>query len=340
MGMDGGVDTPTPQPCVPGVFNVCEMAAPTESLSVNSSTTINTDTDGRCIATAQAGGPDVCLMYFNEVEIGSSGRLIVSGSRALAIVSRGPMTVVGAIDASSRREAGQRGAGSAPSGLCSFAGSPLNASTGAGGGAGGSFASKAGNGGGGSVGATGGSSSNAQAAWSVLRGGCDGQGGGNGNNAPGGAGGMGGGALYLSAATLQISGLVLAGGSGGGGGSFDDGGGGGGSGGNIVLQSNALTLSGRLTATGGGGGGGGVNAEEGVGGQDGTRTEAAAGGRGGDQGDGGAGATNVTGSNGSDGTVDSGGGGGGGGTGFIVIIGQSPSTQGASIMPPALLRAQ
>lgn len=340
-GGDGGPDTPSPQPCVPGIFNACELAAPTQSLSVTSAMSLDTDSDPRCVATAQASGPSVCLMYFQDVAISASGRLVVTGAAPLALVAKGSMTIAGLLDVSSRRDPSQRGAGSAPAGLCSFAGAPANQLTGAGGGAGGSFATKAGHGGRGSVlgmsSAAGGQAAEA-VPWSVLRGGCDGQVGGEGDDAPGGAGGAGGGAVYLSAATLQLSGAVFAGGAAGSGGSFDDGGGGGGSGGAIVLESDQLTISGRVFATGGGGGGGGETFQTGGNGQDGSRSSAAAGGKGGDEGDGGAGATDAAGTSGADGTNHSGGGGGGGGAGFIVFIGASPVTQGASVMPPAAMR--
>lgn len=342
MGDDGGVDTPGPPPCVPGVFDVCALAAPTESLSITGLLTINTDQDPRCVAAAQADGPEVCLLYFSDVTITAGGLLTVRGTRPLALVAKEALTIAGALDASSRAMGGSRGAGSAPAGLCSFAGNATNDSGGAGGGAGGTLASKGGGGGAGKDGVAGGQAVEPPAMWTVLRGGCDGQSGGIGQGQAGGAGGLGGGAVYLAAATLQISGAVLVGGSGGAGGGRDDGGGGGGSGGTIVLQSDALTVTGRLLAPGGGGGGGGDNLGGGVAGSDGTSNEGAAGGSGNfDAGDGGMGAATAAAASGAPcANNDDGGGGGGGGAGFVVLIGTSIDTTGAIIVPAAVRRAQ
>ena len=55
-------------------------------------------------------------------------------------------------------------------------------------------------------------------------------------------------------------------------------------------------------------------------------------------GEGGFGGAGALATNGSNGVADTnGGGGGGGGTGFILLIGPSPTISGAMIMPPALL---
>lgn len=344
---DSGV---MPPPCTPGFLDLCAQAAPVGSFVITS-TEINTDTDDRCRVLKQASGPDVCLFYFQDVEVQGGGTLLAYGARPFALVAGGALKIAGTLDVSSRRSRPtKRGAGGAlapAAGVCAFVSNPAKARGGGGGGAGGTFAMQGGGGGTGNGDGLGGGAANSAggtpgpmiALPASLRGGCNGQEGADGQNAPGGLMGLGGGAVYLAASSLTITGSVLAGGSGGGGGDRDDGGGGGGSGGMIVAQSGDLRISGTLLATGGGGGKGGNGTQNGQAGDDATTPTAAKGG-GGNQGggEGGDGATLATGARGmNDGA---GAGGGGGGTGFILLLGASPDTTSATIVPTATTRPQ
>ncbi len=347
LGGDGGIEvdarTDGPQ-CAPGFVNLCGQQAPTEIL-IASNMTLDTDNDVRCRTVTQSGGPDICLLYFTEVEIEAGGTLFAHGSRPLALVATGEIRILGTVDVSSKRSRiAMPGAGSHPvstSAMCSTTREPAGVvgPNGGGGGAGGTFGTRGGNGATGDndgQNLVGGLPGIALSELATLRGGCNGQEGGLGRDAPGGLRGLGGGAVYLSAASLQIHGAVVAGGSGGGPAGLDDGGGGGGSGGAIVLESTSLTVSGLLLATGGGAGQGADGGDIGFDGQDATTITAAMGGRnpqstgfggnGGTAGDGTAGATSVGGA-----------GGGGGGTGFIILLGTATTTAGSMMMPPPKL---
>lgn len=350
-GSEGDGD-PQPPTCEPRFLDLCDQPKPLDSFVV-SSTTINTDQDSRCKLLPQMGGPDVCLLHFKEVEIQQGGTLIAYGSRPLALVSSGAMRIHGTIDVSSKRsimtpaQPAQVGAGSAPTGLglCAFTGSPQSAGGGGGGGTGGTFASQGGGGGigntddsgGGDDDRAGGVPGTVLSLPSILRGGCNGQPGAPGKDMPVGAVGFGGGAVYLFAPSLQLSGTVLAGGAGGDIPGGDDGGSGGGSGGMIVVESDSLAISGLLLATGGAGAQGGNGNTSGAPGEDArtmTPVMPALGGTGGGlDGDGGNGSISGEGSPGRQ--SRGGGGGGGGGVGFVLLLGPQTSVDGATIMPPA-----
>jgi hypothetical protein len=337
-----GADGPRVPSCTPGLgfLDLCSQPEPTEALVLapGADDPIDTERDARCRPVAQANGPELCLLYFTDVEIRSGVEWLVVGARPLALAATRTMKIAGTLDLSSRRDRLLLpGAGSNPAaGLCSSMRDPADSegAGGGGGGAGGTLGAAGGNGGVGANGARdGGLPEEAIATSAILRGGCDGQPGGAGGGA-GGDKGLGGGAVYLAASSIQISGSVLASGSGGGGAAaFFDGGGGGGSGGMIVVQSASLQVSGLLLATGGGGGQGGDNNSVGAGGADPVSAAAAAGGTGINAGGpGGAGGTDLAGSAGS-GHLN-GGGGGGGGAGIIRLLSAEPSTAGATIMPP------
>ncbi len=338
-------DGPGLPACVPGFINLCGQAEPTESLIVTDANgdPINTDTDPRCRSIQQGNGVDVCLLYFTEVEIPASTGLLFYGSRPLAIAARGSIKIAGTLDVSSKAIRLDRpGAGSNPSALCSFSREPDGVVGGGAGGAGGTLAT-AGGAGGMSIATVppraGGEPATALASLTALRGGCDGQRGSAGSlSSAGGRGGPGGGAVYLFAPTIQVSGKILAGGAGGASTEIGscDGGGGGGSGGVIVLESDSIDVTGILLATGGGGGQGADSNDPGAPGSDATMLVSAPGGS--EPGEGGFGGAGALATNGSNGVADTnGGGGGGGGTGFILLIGPSPTISGAMIMPPALL---
>lgn len=343
---DGSVQQPE---CKAGFLDLCGQVATAGSFVV-ASTEINTDTDERCRVIAQPEGPDVCLFYFETVEVQAGATLLAYGARPFALAAKGALKINGTLDVSSRRNRlAKRGAGGAlapAAGVCAFVSNPVKARGGGGGGAGGTFAMQGGGGGTGNQDNIGGGPGNAAggtpgpmiALPAILRGGCNGQDGAEGQNAPGGPAGLGGGAVYLTAPSLTIAGTVLAGGSGGGGGDRDDGGGGGGSGGLVVAQSASLRVTGTLLATGGGGGRGGNGTQNGEAGDDATTPSAAEGGGGGAGGGGGGdGATLATGMRG--GNDGAGAGGGGGGTGFILLLG-NVETAGATIVPGAVTRAE
>ncbi len=171
----------------------------------------------------------------------------------------------------------------------------------------------------------------------ILRGGCNGQDGAAGQDPAISPKGTGGGAVYLVADEIEVSAAasVLAGGSGAGASGRDDGGGGGGSGGLIVIHAATLRLSGLVIATGGGGSQGGAGTGTGQPGADATSVAAAEGGQSATHGGwGGDGATDSSGAIGL--SDDDGGGGGGGGAGFILVrTTQEASIDATKIMPPA-----
>lgn len=342
-GPDGGVGSPDGSalvdapPCTAGFLDTCAATA-TEDLLVTANVGISTDTDPRCRTVMQAGGPNVCLMVFRDVQISTTATLFAHGSRPLAIAARRMMTIDGAIDVSSRADSSLSGAGSGNPNFCSTGNPAIDSMGGASGAGGGSFLTRGGEGGrgntdgvgGGPSSVPGGTSGPAYSAPAFLRGGCHGQQGGAGSSI-GGMAGLGGGGVYLHAPTLLISGEVFAGGGGGRTGEGNDGGGGGGSGGMIVLESNALSVSGFLVATGAGGGGGGLGSMSGQNGLDGRTLFPAGGGAGSTSGGtGGRGGINVDGLAGEN--HGGGGGGGGGGAGLIILIGVT-SIEGLAAPP-------
>lgn len=338
--------------CLPGIVNLCGQTVVNADFVV-SSDSFNTDSDNRCKVIEQTGGPDVCLLYYNRIEVQFGGVFKAYGSRTLAMVGKNSLLIRGTLDVGSHSAStNQPGAGSARTtpGLCAFTSPPEAADGGGAGGAGGTFLTRGGNGGMGNTdnnpppgNRLGGVPGPAIAAPSILRGGCDGQAGAPDETAEAGVGGQGGGAVYLSASSLDISGSVLAGGAGAGGGGIDDGGGGGGSGGMIVVQSASLKVSGLLLAAGGAGGQGGGRNDPGETGDDATLPMPARGGdtngRGGNGGNGGTGSGPTT--NGVAGlSATPGGGGGGGGAGFILLLSPQIDTTDSSIVPMATRRAQ
>ncbi len=326
-----------------GAFRVCPTAAPTGTTTLSGA--LNTDTDPRCGAQpagwAAGGQPAACFVFASTVNVNGGG-LTVFGVRPLVLFATGTISISAGLNASAL---GSFNGPGGPSTSCkSFpGGNPQNNNNGGGGGAGASFMSKGGDGGDGNNGsANGGNAPAADGADpTILRGGCRGQDGGDGNNGdPGGVGGGAGGAVYLVASTITISGSIDVSGGGGGGGSADAGGGGGaGAGGMIVLDATTLNANGTLMANGGGGGGGADSNTNGGPGADpsvGTPTTPALGGNavgaGGPGGNGFAGAINAT--NGTLGIANKGGGAGGGGGGFIKASGALGGTASAGKIVP------
>lgn len=335
-----------PPNCAPGFVDLCGLSARQESLTTNGVVEINSELDGNCQVKPQAGGREICILYFAAINIPSNSTLLIYGRRPVALASATTFTIGGTLDVSSRRSRlSKNGAGSE---ACPFSASPQNDLGGGGGGAGGSFATRGGNGGIGDLNengapngtAAGGVSAGQFPLPTLLRGGCSGQNGGAADGL-GGAGAPAGGGVYLFAqGALSITGRVEASGAGGQGGAMANGGGGGaGSGGMIVLESDTqISVSGLLLATGGGGGEGAALMGAGLVGGDPESPTAAAGGAGRvEGGNGGNGATS------SGGVVSAatngqneigGGGGGGGGNGFILVRGPNRQLNGTFAPTP------
>lgn len=287
---------------------------------------------------------EVLALFVGNLTLDGTTRLRVVGSRPLAIISRGTVTLAaGAVIDLSAGGAGARA-------MCSDNAAQPGAidSGGASGGGGGGFGAAGGNGGNGdsdggqSTGGTGGA---AVTLPTGPLGGCPGAGGGEGGD-PGGAGALGGGAIYIAAATkidiAATAGINAGGGGGAGGarsgGSFGDaGGGGGGSGGMILFESPLVRSAGILAANGGGGGEGSGNNDAGDPGDKALLTiEPALGGTGGSGTGtaGGVGGTVATPPGGTPpGAQQGGGGGGGGSVGFIHV--DSTDVQLGTLVSPA-----
>jgi hypothetical protein len=354
---DGGVDSPPDslfcfgtglaKPCVstllPGPLNL-------------SSSTIDTDTDGMCQTALQPVGPSLCVIASDTIIV--DGVVRAQGSRPLVLAANGMILINGTLDARSTRDT--KGPGTS---TCQTPGGESGADVGAGvtvggGAAGGTFGGRGGSGGG-----AGGNSVNGvqplaeQEFPTFVRGGCEGGPGGLGPIAVNGPGGAGGGALYVIANLIDVSGRVLATGAG----AFLEapnfgskaraGGGGGGSGGMIVLDAASTTIAAnaRALAHGGAGAGGGGTLGGGAGEDPDVDALLAAnivaigGGGSGLGGAGGSGSGVAAGGGANDGKAGlaggsgSGGGGGGGGAGFIRIYCSSCAISGLVIPPPELI---
>jgi len=327
-----------------GLFRVCPTTAPSGTQNLTGA--FNTGSDPRCASTQPtgwiaAGQPASCFVIAQDINVNAT--VTVTGTRPLVLFALGTITVGGSIEAAGTTTTNGPGA---PSSSCNpFQGpAPQNNTNGGGAGAGASFMSKGGDGanGNGGSGANGGNAPNAETVDpTLLRAGCAGQLGGNGNGAnTRGAGGRGGGAVYLVAGTINISGSINVSGGGGIGGSADaGGGGGGGSGGMILLDAATLNANGVLISNGGGGGQGADNNTNGGSGANpaaGSPTNPALGGNlgsaGGSGGNGFAGITAATG--GTQGPAGDGGGAGGGGGGFVQGSGALGGTVSAGKVSP------
>lgn len=259
----------------PSNIACADIPEPVGAFNFNGTVTINTDDlqcpDGiACAVVPQANGaPDVVVASVTELSLGADSALFVTGSRPVIVVAFESLQIAGDVVVEPPPEdLGE---------LCDAGRGDQGARTtydlGPGGGGGG-FGEAGGSGGDGSPdGAPAGGDANGNEALSPLRGGCGGGDGGNsGQNddvGAGGDGGNGGGALQLTARTIDIQGRLFAPGGGGQGPQqgfdFDDicddaGGGGGGSGGAILIEGQSVTLASEsVVAVNGGGGGGGCN---------------------------------------------------------------------------------
>jgi hypothetical protein len=305
----------------------------------------------------QAGTPAL-VMSVNSFIVDGGVNVIVVGKRPLIVAAWDSITLGGMIDAGSHP--GVHGAGAGISG-CTAAMQGVgddNGGGGSGGGGGGAFRGRGGNGGpgdnqlgqgpGGSN--LGGTGAMAQAAPTIVRGGCAGAASGIAGPTAGtqlmnaiALGGEGGGAIQLTARlmlTMSDGATISAGGQGGAGAAAGtaDGGGGGGAGGYVGLESAAYQLgSVVIAANGGGGGSSGPFAGMGAAGGDGAASPAQA--NGGPSSDacakagpkGGAGGI-FDGGDADQTVVACGGGGGGGATGWIYLFGPA-NTASATISP-------
>jgi hypothetical protein len=254
--------------------NICDERASASAFVVDTNVSIDTGLAATCNGglVTQAGGPVLCVMRYESFRIDAGRTLTVVGSRALAVVTDGPLEVLGTLHAGAAGTTNGPGGGTLVSGTNH---SSLNGGGGAG------FRQQGGNGGGGTAG--GGTLDPLNVA--SLIGGprgyvcqtiqCPPIG--------GGAGGGGGGAATLISCrdTVSVSGTIDVAGGGGQGGAdtvagaqlAPVGGLGGGAGGQVVMQGLNINITGGLFANGGGGGGGAGNDGAGGLGGNGTRSD-------------------------------------------------------------------
>jgi hypothetical protein len=292
-------------------------------------------------ATPMSGGSGYCVLAASTITISAPLHAVGARPLVLVAADSIIMPAPGSIDVGSHRLPTESiGAGADPSTGCNASSrSPTTANGTSGGGAGGSFIRRAGDGGlgGGAAGGIPGGHALVVQAVTAVRGGCPGQDGAGGGS---GAHGHSGGAVFLIAGnSIFIDGLINAGGEGGAGGGPANAGGGGGAGGMIGFHAATIQVTGTLIANGGAGGEGGSNSVEGNPGGDAVSIAPAAGGTNGSTtgGDGGAGSGNATGDEGTmglDGTIGGEGGGGGGGGGAGLIKGP-PASLGTKVSPEA-----
>jgi hypothetical protein len=328
-GMDAmGIDVMPDAPAFcygSGLVETCFDDAPSGTVTLDND--IDTDTDGLCDDDPRNAA--WCVIAAGSITVND---IAVTGALPLVLVSTSTIDVDGMLDASSKVDGSQIGAGATSDG-CLPGTLPSDANAG---GAGGSFGGLGGDGS-----KTGHGTAGAALTPTTLRGGCPGQRGGGGPGV-GGAGGPGGGAVYLIADTITVDGTINASGAGGQAGqSAQAGGGGAGAGGMIGFDAMTVTVTGTVLANGGGGGeggrGGGGAAQDGTdpnptmplvrapGGSDSTT--------GCDGGDGAAG-TMLDGINGEQpNSMTTAGGGGGGGGGGIIKLYRAGAITGANVSP-------
>jgi hypothetical protein len=235
--------------------NVCNQLAE-RNLAVSSSSAIDTSNELNCDSVvAQVDGPEICVRHFGTITVDSNQTLTITGPRAIALVADKAIDIRGIIDVSANGTTNGPGGGLVISGM--------NATSPSGGGGAG-FRTNGAPGGSAELdgGAFNGGSARANpASLSQLVGGTRPQGG----TIEMGVAGGGGGALTLISCrdTIDVAGMIDAGGGGGRGSYYPNGdfsllatAAGGGSGGTVVLQGMMINVSGHLYANGGGGGGG------------------------------------------------------------------------------------
>ncbi len=248
--------------------DICDTPAQSP-LMIADNRTIDTAVDANCTGgiVHQSGGPDLCIIRYSSMTVGSAATLRVitmltgnttdnANDRPAAFVVDGDLAIEGSLDAAARRET------SGPGGGFSFAGGNdfQNASIGLGGAG---FATVGGNGG--TYAADGGAQNGGPQLPAPLSGAIFAGGGKN--------DGGGGGAVMLVSCrgTVSVSGTINVGGGGGSSGYLFacTPGYGGGAGGNVLIQGLDINITGALYANGGGGGAGCVPNTQQTGEQDG-----------------------------------------------------------------------
>jgi hypothetical protein len=311
--------------------DVCDSRAVAEVTLT--STTFDTDDGINCteIVTQGAGAPEICVVRGITITLAAGEEVVVTGSRALALVADQTANLEGIVNASATGELPGPGAGASSGGLAMNGANFDRGGGGAGyksdGGAGGTLIAGGAN--------NGGTAGPNPASVATFSGGTSNSGGG-------------GGAITVISCRGRVSvagGIDVNGGGGRGGVAAGvRGGGGGGSGGYVALQGVVVEVTGFLFANGGAGGGGSTDGgaqgpRNGRAGEDGKRsaTQAAAN----ENGNGGNGGFSVAapGVGGPGQTVQSvsvAPGGGGGSVGFLQIytlIGVAPQVDGATTSP-------
>lgn len=279
--------------------DACDALALEPTHTVSDLEPLNTDSTPLCnggIVSQGAGVPEICVVRYGTLTIASTGALVVTGSRALAVVTDGPLRVDGIVNASASGQIEGPGGGmrKLPSGPPS--------DTRGGGGAGFSTAGADG----GTTTAAGGAANGGDQIDPLIAGtlqaGTSAKNMTHNNGAEFGGGGAGGALMLVSCRDeVSVQGTLLDHGGGGRGGYRTTigsltrlfGGAGGGSGGYVVLQGLNVRVSGTVLANGGGGGCGKPSGgSDGVAGHDSTGLGAAAAcSAGSDEGSGGAGGT-------------------------------------------------
>lgn len=302
-----------------------------------------------------AGGAPLGIFVFHNLTVDAAATLRFTGTRAAVLLVGDAAKIAGVIDVAAGRGAqsapgpggGAGGTENGPAKGCGPGGAGAKAGAGLDSGGGGGGGSQDGGPGGVPPGTVGGAVGNAclPAKLEPLQGGS-----GGGRGSPGGAvsganGGGGGGALQITAlGSLEITGMINAGGAGGEGGpaaaNNAGAGGGGGSGGALLFEAPSVMVSDKatLTAHGGGGGGGGsglTGTLAGIQGENGTTSLLTPQGGGGQESNNGGGSGGAVGPPDVGGDGMSNGGGGGGGVGVIVIRGRTKTIGKATISPPA-----
>jgi hypothetical protein len=267
---------------------------------------------------------ETAVIQVERLFVRATGKLRVTGPRALIIGVHGPATIDGFIDVSATGTI-SAGPGAIRMGTCEGLDGPssMGGAEGGGGGSGGGLGTNGGNGGRGENSSAIATPGLASAGPLVpLRGGCAGGRGGVSmtfRNKAG--GGRGGGAIQISSASMSISGEIRAQGGDGMDGAQEGGGGGGGSGGGILLENTSLAITGgAIISARGGRGGIGSGEGGGLGGLGGPEPDP-------DQ------LNGLDGDNRAPGLA--GGGGGGGAEGIVVINGFGTCMVGSFVTVPA-----
>jgi hypothetical protein len=341
-GSDGGGSNKidAPPPCFGAFSNVCLSATPKAPLNVTGTMEINTDTASTQCDAKSPQSAQYCIVAATSFSIPSGAVLSAHGARPLVLVASDPTATFqldGEIDVNSSIKGATptKGAGANSNECATLAAFPATTTGGA---YGGSFGSKGGDGsdgeGIGAVNSKGLAAAPLSSFPTALRGGCAGGDGAATGSAGESTGGNGGGAVYIIAHALEISGRINASGAAGRGGASSPsvaGGGGGGTGGMIVVEA-TITTQGKaqMWANGGGGGQGGATGATGLDGNESTGANTPALTTQGttDGGDGGGGNTKDQAalSGVANASKGAGGGGGGGGGGYIRATGFTGST--------------